>query len=149
MVMSGGLVSALLMGGNVTVPTPRTVGGDFAHIPACTSIRQTGCGVVYSSFTSKPPRPNSQFARTSSNDGVGLLARIPSSNLRIMCVNPASPAGGRAPLDPYLPSRPDLPASRELASRDDSVGRVPRRVHRGPRDVRGRDLATGQPRGRI
>jgi hypothetical protein len=97
------LVSALLMGGNVTVPRGRTVGGDFAHIPACTSAAQTGCVVAYSSFTSKPP-PNSQFARTSSDAGVGLLARTPSRRLRIMCVNPASPAGGRAPLDPYLPS---------------------------------------------
>ena len=30
------LVSALLLGGNVTVPRGRTTGGDFAHIPACT-----------------------------------------------------------------------------------------------------------------
>ena len=33
------LVSALLMGGNVTVPRGRDVGGDFAHIPACRSSR--------------------------------------------------------------------------------------------------------------
>jgi len=109
------LVSALLMGGNVTVPKGRTVGGDFAHIPACTAIRETGCVVAYSSFTSKPPR-NSQFARTNSDAGVGLLARSPSPNLRIMCVNPASLAGGRAPLDPYLPSLvlAFLPASHSL-----------------------------------
>jgi len=33
------LVSALLMGGNVTVPEGRSVGGDFTHIPACGSTR--------------------------------------------------------------------------------------------------------------
>ena len=98
------LVSALLLGGNVTVRKDRSTGGDFNHIPACSSERETGCVVAYSSFTSKPPK-NSQFGRTTSDAGVRLLApRNPSPDLRIMCVNPAAPAGGRAPLDSYLPS---------------------------------------------
>jgi Protein of unknown function (DUF3089) len=98
------LVSALVLGGNVTVPKGRTVGGDFAHIPACTSSTETGCVVAYSSFASEPPA-NSQFGRTSSDAGLRLLApRTLSPSLRIMCVNPASPSGGAAPLDPYLPS---------------------------------------------
>jgi Protein of unknown function (DUF3089) len=98
------LVSALVIGGNVTVPKGRTVGGDFAHIPACTSRSETGCVVAYSSFAGKPP-PNSQFGRTSSDAGVPLLApRGSSRSLQIMCVNPASPSGGVAPLDPYLPT---------------------------------------------
>ena len=98
------LVSALIIGGNVTVPKGKTVGGDFAHIPACTSSTETGCVVAYSSFASKPP-VNSQFGRTTSDAGVRLLApRKLSPALRIMCVNPASPSGGVAPLDPYLPS---------------------------------------------
>jgi Protein of unknown function (DUF3089) len=98
------LVSALILGGNVTVPKGKTVGGDFAHIPACTSSAETGCVVAYSSFASRPPA-NSQFGRTTSDAGVRLLApRRLSPALRIMCVNPASPSGGAAPLDPYLPS---------------------------------------------
>jgi len=98
------LVSALLLGGNATVAKGRTVGGDFAHIPACTSRSETGCVVAYSSFTTKPPA-NSQVGRTTSDLGVGLLApRAPPANVRIMCVNPASPAGGTAPLDPAIPS---------------------------------------------
>ena len=98
------LVSAILLGGNVTVPRGRSVGGDFAHIPACGSSRQTGCVVAYSSFTSRPPQ-NSQFGRTTSDAGVRLLApHNPSPDLGIMCVNPALPAGGTALLDPYLPS---------------------------------------------
>jgi DUF3089 family protein len=98
------LVSAILLGGNVTVPRGRSIGGDFAHIPACGSTRQTGCVVAYSSFTSRPPQ-NSQFGRTTSDAGVRLLApHNPSPDLRIMCVNPASPTGGTALLDPYLPS---------------------------------------------
>lgn len=98
------LVSALILGGNVTVPRGKAVGGDFAHIPACTSKTETGCVVAYSSFASKPPA-NSQFGRTSSDAGVQLLApRAVSPALRILCVNPASPSGGAAPLDPYLPT---------------------------------------------
>jgi hypothetical protein len=88
------LVSALLIGGNVTVAKGRRVGGDFAHIPACTSAGETGCVVAYSSFTTKPPA-NSQFGRTSSDAGVSILApRTLSSKLGIMCVNPAAPGGG-------------------------------------------------------
>jgi Protein of unknown function (DUF3089) len=98
------LVSALLLGGNLTVRKDRSTGGDFNHIPACASDHQTGCVVAYSSFTSKPP-PNSQFGRTTSDAGVSLLAPTnPSPELRIMCVNPAAPAGGSASLAPYLPS---------------------------------------------
>jgi hypothetical protein len=98
------LVSALLMGGNVTVAKGRRVGGDFAHIPACTSAGETGCVVAYSSFTTRPPA-NSQFGRTSSDAGVSILApHTLSPKLRIMCVNPAALAGGAAPLHPYLPS---------------------------------------------
>ena len=98
------LVSALLLGGNVTVPRGRTTGGDFKHIPACASSRETGCVVAYSSFTGKPPA-NSQFGRTTSDAGVSLLApRKRSPDLRIMCVNPASPGGGTAALEPYFPS---------------------------------------------
>jgi hypothetical protein len=98
------LVSALLMGGNVTVQKGKSVGGDFKHIPACNSSRQTGCVVAYSSFATKPPA-NSQFGRTTSDAGVQLLApHNQSPTIRIMCVNPASLAGGTFVLAPYIPS---------------------------------------------
>ena len=98
------LVSALLMGGNVTVRKGRSVGGDFSHIPACRTSRETGCVVAYSSFATKPPE-NSQFGRTTSDAGVRLLAPHDlSPNIEVMCVNPASLAGGTGVLDPYIPS---------------------------------------------
>lgn len=98
------LVSALLMGGNVTVRKGQSVGGDFMHIPACSSSRQTGCVVAYSSFTAKPPE-NSQFGRTTSDAGVRILAPHKlSPDIRIMCVNPAALAGATVALDPYIPS---------------------------------------------
>jgi hypothetical protein len=98
------LVAALLLGGNVTVAAGHAAGGDFAHIPPCRSSRQTGCVVAYSSFGSEPP-PNSQFGRTTSDAGLRLLApRRLAPNVRILCVNPAAPAGGAGKLEPYLPS---------------------------------------------
>jgi hypothetical protein len=98
------LVSALLLGGNVTVRKGSRLGGDFLHIPACSSRGETGCVVAYSSFTSKPPQ-NSQFGRTTSDAGVRLLApHNPSPNIEVMCVNPAALTGGAGVLDPYVPA---------------------------------------------
>ena len=98
------LVSALMLGGNVTVAKGRTVGGDFKHLPLCTSNTQTGCVVAYSTFASKPPK-NSQFGRTTSDAGVSLLApHTLAPNIAIACVNPAATAGGPARLDPFVPS---------------------------------------------
>jgi hypothetical protein len=98
------LVSALLLGGNVTVAKGRRVGGSFMHIPACASRRETGCVVAYSSFTSEPPT-NSQFGRTTSDAGVSLLApHTLDRTLQILCVNPGAPSGGRSALDPYVPT---------------------------------------------
>ncbi len=95
------LVSALLMGGNLTVPGGRDVGGDFAHIPACRSTTQTGCAVAYSSYSSTPPA-KSDFGRVRS--ALVPLQSPRSANLHVMCVNPASPGGGTALLEPYFPS---------------------------------------------
>ncbi len=93
-----------MLGGNVTVAKGRTVGGDFKHLPLCSSSTQTRCVIAYSTFASKPPK-NSQFGRTTSDAGVSLLAPHKlAPNVSIACVNPAAPAGGQARLDPYVPS---------------------------------------------
>ena len=48
------LVSALLLGGDVTVRKGTGVGGDFRHIPACRATTQ--CVVAYSTFdATRPP----------------------------------------------------------------------------------------------
>jgi hypothetical protein len=98
------LVSALIMGGNVTVPIGKTEGGSFEHIPACTSRTETGCVVAYSSFD-EPPPADSLFGRP--GQGVSSLLPIPQSSaagLQVLCVNPASPRGGVGALSPYFPS---------------------------------------------
>jgi hypothetical protein len=99
------LVSAMLMGGNVTVPIGKTVGGSFGHIPACTSKTETGCVVAYSSFD-QPPPANSLFGRP--GQGVSALSgQTATKNLQVLCVNPAAPGGGSADLEPYFPTPTD------------------------------------------
>jgi Protein of unknown function (DUF3089) len=79
------LVSADLLGGQVTVPVGKDVGGDFQHVPACHAAWQTGCVVAYSSFLKEPPEP-SNFGRVASP----LFKTGPNSKLQILCVNPAT-----------------------------------------------------------
>jgi hypothetical protein len=95
------LVSALLMGGNIAVPVGKSVGGDFANIPACASIVQTGCVVAYSTFGAAPPA-NAAFGRIATS--INIFNRNSSAALQILCVNPAAPGGGTANLQPYIPT---------------------------------------------
>jgi hypothetical protein len=100
------LVSALIVGGNVTVPRGRTVGGDFKHIPECRSTRQTGCVVAYSSFDQTPPS-DSYFGRVGT--GLNPFKHTATKGLQVMCVNPASPKGGSGALLPYFPTSSSFP----------------------------------------
>jgi hypothetical protein len=109
------LVSALLIGGNVTVAAGQDVGGDFKNIPACLSVSDTGCVVAYSTFD-EPPPPDSFFGRVGAGPrGGGQI----EGNLEVLCVNPASPSGGTGPLEPYFSTTP-LPGAL-----GDLVGAVP------------------------
>ena len=109
------LVSALLMGGNVTVPVGKSVGGDFATIPACASVTAVGCVVGYSSYD-RTPAANAQFGRV--NSSINIFAKSATVPLQILCVNPAAPAGGTAALAPYFPV--------EVLDAFDSVAAAPR-----------------------
>ncbi len=96
------LVSAILLGGNVTVPIGRSVGGDFAHIPACRSNTETGCVIAYSSFL-EPPPANSLFGRV--GRGVSALSgQGQNAKFQVLCTNPAALGGGSATLEPYFPN---------------------------------------------
>jgi hypothetical protein len=91
------LVSAFLIGGNVTVPVGRTVGGDFANIPACRSAKAIGCVVAYSSFDTTPP-PDAVFGRASRLS----MFSFGTGAQQVLCVNPALPGGGSSPLKTYF-----------------------------------------------
>ena len=95
------MVSAIILGGNVQVPTGKTVGGTFAHIPACTKASRTGCVIAYSSFSTAPPT-DSLFGRP--GQGVSLQSgQTAKSGLQVLCTNPAALGEkGAAPLTPYF-----------------------------------------------
>jgi hypothetical protein len=94
------MVSAIILGGNVQVPTGQEVGGSFQHIPGCQSAGQTGCVIAYSSFLEQPPS-DSLFGRP--GQGVSLQSgQTASTGVQVLCTNPADLAGGRGPLDPYF-----------------------------------------------
>jgi hypothetical protein len=114
------LVSALLLGGNVTVAKGQDVGGDFQNIPGCRSVDQTGCVVAYSSFLEPPP----------ADSGFGVVGSGPrggeqtDGNLEVLCVNPASLSGGTGPLEPYFSSSP-LPGALGVLVGTERVANVP------------------------
>ena len=90
------LVSAILLGGNVTVHDGSDVGGDFRHIPACSSQDQIHCVMAYSTYNAPVPS-DSVFGRTS----------VPG--LHVLCTNPAALGGGSADLRTVYPSKPFAP----------------------------------------
>ncbi len=94
------LVSALLFGGNVAVPKGAVVGGDFANIPACAAAGQVGCIVAYSTFNAAPP-PDAWFGTMASRHNP-VMSGGSSSDLRILCTNPANLGGGTGVLQPYF-----------------------------------------------
>ena len=92
------LISALLLGGNVTVKPGKDVGGDFKHVRACRSNRQIGCVVAFSTYNGRPPA-NAIFGRTS------------TAGLEVLCTNPAALGGGSARLASIYPSAPFAPGT--------------------------------------
>jgi hypothetical protein len=85
------MVSAILLGTTLAVPTGKDVGGAFQHVPLCHSATQTGCVIVYASFRSTTPPP----ADT-------LFGKVAGPNQAAACTNPAALGGGSGELQAYL-----------------------------------------------
>ncbi|HZU79300.1 MAG TPA: DUF3089 domain-containing protein [Acidimicrobiales bacterium] len=97
--MRSRMVSAVLAGGNVEVPTGKDVGGTFASLPACTSPAQTGCVIAYSTFD-QPPPADSLFGRPGT--GVSIETdQTRTADLQVLCTNPAALSGGPGPADAF------------------------------------------------
>lgn len=92
------LISALLLGGGVTVKEGKSAGGSFERIKACRKPRQARCVIAFSAFNA-PVSQNSIFGR----------ARVPG--LETLCTNPAALRGGSAPLRTMFPSEPFAPGT--------------------------------------
>jgi hypothetical protein len=96
------MVSAIILGGNVQVPTGRSVGGSFQHIPTCASATATGCVIAYSTFGSVPP-PLALFGRP--GRGVSVQSgQTTRTGQQVACVNPVTFSSGTGRLQPYFPS---------------------------------------------
>ena len=98
------LVSAILLGGNVTVEAGRNVGGVFKHVRACRSARQTGCVIAFSTFNKTPP-DDAIFGK-----GSGILTEAfgltPPPHPQVLCTNPAALRGGSGALETLTPTTP-------------------------------------------
>lgn len=92
------LVSAFLLGGNVTVARGSDRGGDFRNIPACRTAAQIGCVVAFSTFD-QPVPSNSLFGRTS-NPALEVLCTNPTS---IQLLNGTGRADVVTPTAPFAP----------------------------------------------
>jgi Protein of unknown function (DUF3089) len=91
------LISAILLGGNVLVKAGSDKGGDFQRVKACTSPKQIGCAVAFSTFNAPPPA-NAIFGRTG------------EAGDQVLCTNPAK-LGGTGELDSVYPSAPFAPGT--------------------------------------
>jgi hypothetical protein len=98
------LVSAILLGGHIVVPTGKPEGdGDakatFQHIPACQHAADTGCVVAYSSY-----KPGGQVPSSSAD----LVRVVNDPDHQVLCVNPAALLAGTTgatPLDTLMYTR--------------------------------------------
>ena len=94
------LLVAILVGGNLQVPSGKPAGSTFTSVPLCTSATQTGCAIAFSAFPSQPPA-DSLFGRP--GQGVSLQSgQTATAGQQVACVNPATLGGGTGDLDPYL-----------------------------------------------
>lgn len=94
------LLVALIVGGNLQVPSGKTVGATFTKVPLCTSGTETGCAIAFSSYPSEPPA-DAVFGRP--GQGVSLQSgQTAKAGQQIACVNPADLSGGAADLSPYF-----------------------------------------------
>jgi hypothetical protein len=101
------LVTAILAGGNLQVPTGKDVGATFKNIPLCTSTSVAGCAIAYSTFGSQPPA-DALFGRPGS--GVSLMSlQLSTTGEQVACVNPAAIGGATADLSPYFPQSGSVP----------------------------------------
>lgn len=104
------MVSALLLGGDVTVRKGSDRGGVFHRVPTCERATQLACVIAFSAFTETPPNP-AIFGRGASR--VASFLGLPDrANLETACTNPAAPGRSRsAPLISIAPTEPFAPGT--------------------------------------
>jgi pimeloyl-ACP methyl ester carboxylesterase len=104
------MVSAVLLGGNVTVRKGSDRGGVFRRVPTCERATQLSCVIAFSTYNATPPDP-ALFGR-----GAGPLASLlglpDRPNLETACTNPAALGRSRsAALTTIAPTAPFAPGT--------------------------------------
>lgn len=97
------LVSALLLGGNVTVRKGSDVGGSFKRTPVCKSATDLGCVVAFSTFGETPPA-DAVFGTV--NGALVDTHGVDPSKLRVVCNNPANFSSKPAELQSLVRTTP-------------------------------------------
>jgi Protein of unknown function (DUF3089) len=109
------LLVAILVGGNLQVPSGQLAGSTFTNVPLCASATQTGCAIAFSSYPSPPPA-DSVFGRP--GQGVSLQSgQTATAGQQVACVNPAALGGGAGDLDPYLLTATQLGLKEPVSTR--------------------------------
>jgi pimeloyl-ACP methyl ester carboxylesterase len=104
------LVSAVLLGGNVTVRRGSDRGGVFRRVPTCRRATQLSCVIAFSTFDETPPE-DAVFGRGGSR--VATFLGLPAgTKLETACTNPAALGRSRsAPLATVAPTAPFAPGT--------------------------------------
>jgi Protein of unknown function (DUF3089) len=104
------LVSAVLLGGNVTVRASSDRGGTFRRVPTCRRPTQLACVLAFSTFNETPPDP-AVFGRGGSR--IARFLGLPDGpRLETACTNPAALDSSRSvPLTTVAPSQPFAPGT--------------------------------------
>jgi hypothetical protein len=107
------IVSALLVGGGLSVPAGSDTADRAGGLPLCAEPGQTGCVVAYSAFAEPPPQG-------------ALFGRAPAGR-EAVCTDPTRLAGGNGVLEPYFPTdrlEPQGGLARSLPSPDGAAAFV-------------------------
>lgn len=97
------LITALLLGGNVTVEKGERTGGSFKRIPACKREDEVGCVIAFSTFGETPP-PDAIFG-TSSGALVDTGNKDPE-DLKVVCTKPSVYGATDGELDSLVRTTP-------------------------------------------
>lgn len=98
------LIAALLLGGNTLTAKGNTSGGDFQHIPLCTTQGEAGCVVAYSTYAQDPLIA---FFGNSSFDVLSSSAGLPTGKAyQVACTDPKALSGIDGPVGVTIPTKP-------------------------------------------
>jgi hypothetical protein len=104
------MVSAVLLGGDVTVRENSDRGGVFRRVPTCRRATQLSCVLAFSTFNETPPDA-SLFGRGASRLA-GFLGLPEGSKLETACTNPAALGSSRSvQLTSVVPTQPFAPGT--------------------------------------